>query len=245
MDETQRHLSVANDESALPLTADMVATYLTQNPDFLKRRPEMVDVLSPPDRSQDGAVVDFQRMMVDRLRSEVDSLRECAQSLIDTSRDNMSHQSRTHSATITLLSAEDFEHGARIVADDLPAILGLDAAAFGFEAVSPAPLGLDACGVRSFEEGAVDEMLGENREVRLLTDATDDGSVFGADAPRIRSCALIRLHARTADGSLLPPGILALGSHEPGTFQPGQGTELITFLARVLEKCTPQWTRQA
>lgn len=245
MEESQRRVGIANDESASRLSADHVAQYLTQNPDFLHQRPDLVSVLTPPDRSQDGAVVDFQKIMVDRLRGEVDNLRECAQSLIETSRDNMSHQSRTHTATITLLDADSFAAGAQTVIDDLPAILGLDAAAFGFESAQPTPPGLDAEGVRVFPSGEVDRMLGENREVRLLADATDDGSVFGADAHHIRSCALIRLHARTADGQALPPGILALGSDAPGTFQPGQGTELITFLARVLEKCAVLWTKRA
>lgn len=230
-------------ESAELPSADAVAAFLSENPDFLQQRPDLIDVLTPPSRDEGDTVVDFQKLMVERLRGEMDSLRDSARSLIDTSRDNMHVLGRTHSAVITLLDTTSFDQGAQVVGDDLRAILDVDAATIGFEETDLSWLDTDA--VRHFSIGEVDRMLGENREVRLLPDAVDDGSVFGDDAPLIRSCLLVRLHMRAADGTKLPAGILALGSRTPGAFHPEQGTEMVTFLARVLEKCAQQWTLQA
>jgi hypothetical protein len=35
--------------------------------------------------------------------------------------------------------------------------------------------------------------------------------------------------------------MLAFGSREPDLFQQGHGTELISFLARVVERCIRSW----
>jgi len=45
------------------------------------------------------------------------------------------------------------------------------------------------------------------------------------------SSALVRL----SPGGICPEGLLALGSRHGSTFHAGQGTELISFLARVIE----------
>ena len=49
--------------------------------------------------------------------------------------------------------------------------------------------------------------------------------------------ALIRLDIH----SKAPAGILAFGSRNPDFFAPDQGTELVTFLARVVERCIKAW----
>jgi hypothetical protein len=41
--------------------------------------------------------------------------------------------------------------------------------------------------------------------------------------------------------SQTPAGLLALGSRQEEKFHPGQGTELLQFLARALERCVRAW----
>lgn len=244
MEQTRLQAGASRAESDA-LTPEQVAAYLSDNPDFLQRYPDLLDSLSPPDRTLGGTVVDIQRMMVDKLRGEVDSLRDCAQSLIETSRDNLKYQSRTHAAVVALLDADGLAEGVRLVRDDLPAMLNLDAGAIVFERSDPAWPELTDAGIRILPMGAVDYVLGENREARLVAETIDDGTIFGDQAENVHSCALVRLHVRDRAGRPLPPGMLALGSSEPGTFQPGQGIELITFMARALEKCAARWTAAA
>ena len=66
---------------------------------------------------------------------------------------------------------------------------------------------------------------------------TGDEALFGAGAGLVRSQALVRLNVSTG----APPCLLALGSREPDMFHSGMRTELISFLARVLERCIRSW----
>ena len=38
---------------------------------------------------------------------------------------------------------------------------------------------------------------------------------------------------------------IAFGTRHPGYFNPGQGTELLSFLARILEHCVRTWLKDA
>ena len=53
----------------------------------------------------------------------------------------------------------------------------------------------------------------------------------------MRSDALIRLTV----GRSAPPALLVFGTRHPGYFNAGQGTELLSFLARVIEHCLRLW----
>ena len=214
-------------------TGDQVADYLRLHPDFLTDRPGILEGLTLPTRWNGDRVVDIQQFALDHLRGEIDNLRSCAMDLIDTSRDNLSSQTRTHGAVLALMGAETFEQLMCVVSDQLPLLLDIDVATVGFEpALSPLP-GLIAADVRSLPNGAVDRLAGKSQDVALLHEMADDGTVFAAGAGLVRSAALARL--RLATGR--PVGLLALGSRGDGVFHTGQGTELVAFLAHVLERC--------
>ena len=51
----------------------------------------------------------------------------------------------------------------------------------------------------------------------------------------------LRLVWTTHRGLTVALGLLALGSREPDTFHPGQATELLCFLTRVIERCIRSW----
>ena len=53
----------------------------------------------------------------------------------------------------------------------------------------------------------------------------------------MKSQALARLHASRRS----PAGLLALGSRDPEKFHSGQASELLTFLARTLERLIRGW----
>jgi len=216
---------------------DQVADFLRGNPDFLVQHPDVLATMTPPARWSGDGVVDMQEYMLGRLRTEVDDLRACAQDVIETGRSNMSIQTRTHAAILTLLAATDFDQVMRMVTDELPLLLDVDVVTIAFEPTpAPAP-GLIADGVGQLAEGTVDALLGAEQDVLLAKEMTDDGSIFGSGAGLVRSAALARLRP----GQTTPAGLLALGSREAALFHPGQGTELIGFLARVLERCIHGW----
>jgi len=80
-------------------------------------------------------------------------------------------------------------------------------------------------------------MLGKGALTLLKAVPKGDPLVFGPGANLVRSQALIRL--APSKGS--PPGLLALGSRDEKKFHPGQGSELLQFLCRLLERLIRTW----
>ena len=218
---------------------EKIKEYLRLHPDFLANHPDVLESLMTPSRWADDGVVDMQQFMLERLRDEITNLRQCAQELIDTSRSNMASQTRAHASVLALLKAVDFEHMVRIVNDDLPLLLDIDVVTIGFEPVDSFVDRMGVANIRRYGEGVLDTMLGFGRDVQLLTEVDDDGTVFGSAAGLVRSAAMARLRP----GLSVPTGMIALGSRA-NVFEPGQGTELIGFLARVAERCVHRWLEQ-
>lgn len=217
------------------LSDAQVAAYLRRHGDFLLRHPDLVLALSPPSRWPDvDGVVDMQVFMIDRLKEEVDRVKGTAADLIHTSRSNMSTQNRTHEAVLILLGADDLAGLAQVVADDLPPMLDVDVATLCFEESNrPLPV-LAVPGVLRLPPGSVERMMGgPERDCALNESVPGDPAVFGDGAGLVASSALVRL----SPGGACPDGVLALGARHGQTFHSGQGTELITFLARVTESC--------
>lgn len=216
---------------------DQVAAYLRAHPDFLVRHPDLAAILAPPPRTGDG-IADLQRFQIDRLRQDLDTMRGCAEHLISTTRSNMSTQTRTHDAVLAVLDAPSLADLALAVIDELPGLLDVDAITLCFETGRTAVRELAVPGVRRLPEGAVDRVLGEpGRETLLCAGAPGDAGVFDVAAGLVRSFALVRLHAC----GRCPPGLLALGSRDERAFQPGQGVDLLSFLARVIEHGVRRW----
>ena len=70
-----------------------------------------------------------------------------------------------------------------------------------------------------------------------VPDIEGDPQIYGAATGLVCSEALLRLHPNPQ----VPTGLLALGSRNRGRFDPGQGTELLIFLARSLDHCIRTW----
>ena len=216
---------------------EAVAAYLQRHPDFLTRNPGVIEALTPPARHSGDGVLDMQNFMLDRLRGEIENLRDCAVELIETSRTNQSRQNRTHASVLALMGTSDIEHMLRILGDDLPLLLDVDAVAVGFEPALPPLPQLALPDIHRLPEGTVDGFIGDGRDVSLLREMNDDGTIFGASAGLVASAALARLRR----GRVVPVGLLAFGSRGSGAFHPGLGTELVEFLARVVERCIHKW----
>ncbi|MHA1597658.1 MAG: DUF484 family protein [Alphaproteobacteria bacterium] len=222
------------------LTDDKIAGYLADNPDFLSRNPDVLKTLTAPSRWDGNGVADMQKFMLEQLRGEIDNLRDCAQDVIETSRTNMSVQTRVHTAVLALLSANGFAETIKVVTDDLPLLLDIDIAVIGFEPPDdrsrPEAAKLMSPDLRHFGLGDVEAFVGIGQDVVLMHDVSDDGRIFGEGAGLVHSAAMARLRP----GRHTPPGMLALGSRG-NVFYPGQGTELTGFLARVLERSFDRW----
>lgn len=227
-------------ETADP-TAKQVAAYLRAHPDFLLRHPNLLAVMEAPVRdfpeAEDGAdnVVDLQHAMVGRLRTELVRSTKQHGDLIDAGRNNQHSQARIHSTVLRLLSARSLDHLLELMTTDLVGLLDIDAVALCLETGSVAPA--TSHGIRILPDGTIAKVVGNDRDVTLRDNVSGDRRIFGESAGLVRSDALLRLVVRENG----PAAVLALGSREPRRFHPGQGTELLAFLAHVMEHSICTW----
>lgn len=217
--------------------ASEVAAYLREHPDFLDQNPDLLQLLIPPEQRRGNGVVDMQRYMLDRLRGDMGRMQQTHQDLLVVSRANHSVQGRVHTALLAMLSATTLEHLIEIVTTDLGVHLEVDSAVLGFEALDRLSPQRNSTNLKLLPKGAVDRLMAGAREVLLIADQPGEAEIFGGAATLVRSQALLRLHLRRE----APMGILALGARMPDKFHPGQGTELLSFLARAVELLIRGW----
>jgi uncharacterized protein YigA (DUF484 family) len=226
--------------AALPtrsLTAAEVSAYLRQNPNFLLEHPDLLEVLTPPSRQSGERVLDMQQFMVQHHRSEIARLKNQHRALVTTSRANLASQARVHAAVLALLGASSFEQLIQIITTDLAVLLDADVVTIAVEGAGPQRPRLHHQGVQILEPGTVDRVLGSERDVLLQGDAEGDPVLFGDGAGLVRSAALLRLSVSAA----APAGLLCIGMRRTGKFHGGQGTELLSFLARALGITIAAW----
>jgi len=230
-----------------------VVEFLTANPDFLLRHEELLAVLTPPsqfsegeDESSDGGaesdggsgnVVDMQNFMLNRLQSDLSHLTDNQDALIATSRSNMTSQGQIHEAVLALLRAESLVHLLHIITADLPTILDLDVVTLCVEDLNMPMAHLAVGGVYGLDAGMVDELIGAGKATILRRKTPFSQRIYGPVAPLVGSDALTRLSV----GSEMPNALIAIGSRRKDKFHPGQGTELLKFLTRVIEECLMSW----
>jgi uncharacterized protein YigA (DUF484 family) len=218
-------------------SADEVETYLRDHPDFLVDHPDLANLLVPPDAKRGQGVVDLQLYMLERVRGDLSKLQMQQNEILSTSRSNLTTQNRIHASVLAMLGATTLEHLIEIIGTDLAVHLEVDAVALGFEAMDRLPAGGNRTSLRILPKGAVDRVLGPNKDVALIADGEPDAQLFASAATLVRSQALLRLQLRRD----APIGILAFGSRTSGKFHPGQGTELLTFLGKVVELTFRGW----
>ena len=219
------------------LTDERVAAYLQDNPDFLSRNPDVLRMMAPPDRDFGDGVSDIQTAMIGQLRTEIARLNARQDEIILTSRANLNTQGRVHECVIALLAAKSFEQAMQIVTTDFAVMLDLDVVTLCIEAEEGSPAPLRMSGLRMLATGGVEATMGENKRVRLHSDAPADPEIFGGGATLVRSAAFIRL----VISDYTPPALIAFGARRPGKFHAGQGTELLNFLGRVVEHDIRLW----
>lgn len=213
-----------------------VLEWLKAHPDFLAGHPEIFDHQRAPKSSRQKGVADFQHYMVERLKADKHEALETTKAIVETSRANMTNQSRVHMAVLALLGVRDLEGFLQTITQDCAAILDVDVACLGLESNGRDLPHITQTGVRILPPGAV-EAWTQGRNCLLESDIAPPDALYGGAAGLVASHALIRLNIAPD----APPGILAFGSRDPDAFHPQQGTEQIHFLSRVVERMLCLW----
>lgn len=219
-------------------TAAQVLDYLRAHPDFLADHPDLLAQLVAPNRALGEGVADFQAVMIDRLRGQMDEQKALSRELIDTSRQNLSTTAQIHECVLRLLAATSFEQVIQTVTTDFAVLLDVDVVVLALEGRDVDGLKLNAKGVRLLTAGSVANLFGGGSGgVRLRSGISGDPEIYGGAAPLVQSDALVRLSISDAT----PPALIAFASRHPDRYHPGQATELLAFLGQVLERVVCLW----
>jgi len=224
-------------ESLPTLGASQIIAYLRRHPSFLNDHPELLEILLPPSAQSGQSVIDMQRFMLERLQREVARLNGAHGELVAASRSNMTTQAQVHAAALALLEATTFEHLIHTVTADFAEMLDVDVVTLCVEATGGPPPRITTSNVYVLPQGTLDKLIGHGRDILLRGECAPAPAVYGPAAELVRSEALVRLRFN----SHTPTGLLALGSRQQEKFHPGQGTELLQFLARALERSIRAW----
>lgn len=220
-------------------TAEEVRRFLEAHPDFFDGKSDLLARLVPSEYHTGENVVDFQRFVVEKLRADVARLDEFHGALLAASRSNLVTQQQVHEAVLAIMDATSLEHLVHTVSGDWVDMLGVDAVALCVESSAATGQEITSSGLVLVPPGTVADLVGQDGAIMLREDVEALPEIFGPAAPLIRAEALVALNSDT----LGAPGILAFGSRDPESFGPGQGTELLRFLALTLERMLGRWLK--
>ncbi|SNX69229.1 hypothetical protein SAMN05878503_103216 [Cereibacter ovatus] len=207
---------------------------------ILEDRDLMRALIAANERAMGENVIDLRGIAMERLEGRLDRLEDTHRSVIAAAYENLAGTNLIHRAILQMLDPlgfEDFLAGL----DQVAQTLRVDSIRLVLESAQrdedPA---LRRLGEVLFvaEPGFVADYLSGGRNVALRAVTlrpTLPGTPLFADT--IRSEALMRLDF--GRGRL--PGMLAMGSQEPGHFKPTQGTDLLAFFAGVFERTMRRW----
>ncbi len=220
----------------MTLTPQEVIEFLQANPKFLQQNPEACDFLIPPKGGNGKNVADFQSFMIERLKDDKEKVLETTQAIVENARSNMNNQQRIHKVILRLLEARNFEEFIHIITMDLSTMLNTDISVLVVESNGHDIPNITNNGIRVLPAGTIDQWM-QGQNVLLQSNIGGLEAIYGGGATLVQSQALLRV-----DISMdTPPAILAFGSRDPNMFQDGQGTELVDFLARVVERAFRSW----
>lgn len=207
-----------------------VRRFLADNPEFLREDEGLLAELGL--KVAAGNVVDFGPAALARVHAA--HQREAAQrrELEEIARANFAAQAQTHGAVVDILDARNHSDLARRIDELSQQRFGLVAGLIALETD-----GLPPAGWTRLVEGQVDMLLdGPHRQARMGFVPTAL-PLFGEAGPEVRSMAMVRM----AIWEPSRQGLLAFGSADPAGFTPDMGTELVAFLARVVERTAERW----
>lgn len=223
-------------KETIPLTDENVLDYLKKHPNFLRHNPDILDELTPPEGLNGKGVADFQQFMISRLKEDKHKAIQVTRQVVENARSNMNNLARIQACILKILEAKSFNEFIETITMDFSALLNVDITTLVVETSGENIPHITAAGVRVVPEGTILQMLNGD-DAKLSSHIQGFEALYGSGAGLVKSEALVRV-----DISMdTPPAMLCFGSRDAELFKDGQGTELIGFLARVVERMFRLW----
>lgn len=176
---------------------------------------------------RDGNITDLNAAARARLQGEITLLKAANEDLQDMLRGNLAAQASAHAAVMGLMDEPTLAALDRRLAGHTATTLGLEAVRVCLEGITALPR---AIAILPAAPGLKAAMLGEASERLGAPDPRLSGPVYGVQASRVASEAVIALEGRGFSG------VLCLGSARRDAFRPSDAADLAHFLARILER---------
>ena len=213
-----------------PLEPAAVRRFLSDNPGFLTSDEGLLGELGL--KLDAGNVVEFGPAVMARVHAAHQHEAEQRQQIEETARANFAAQAQTHGAVVDLLDSRNHSDLARRVDDLALQRFGLAAGIIALETEALPPAGWTR-----LVDGQVDMILGGEYALARMGFAPTALGLFGDRAPIIKSMAMVRMAMWDPSRT----GLLAFGSVDEQGFTEDMGTELVAFLARVVERTAERW----
>lgn len=216
-------------------TADEVAAYLKDNPDFFSDYPELLTEITVPHRP--GAAVSLVERQVKALREQNEQTRKRLRELVEIARQNEELAHRMHRLVLSLIDAGDPEAAFQTLYDNLKRNFSADRAAVRLFADPAAGggAGEEFVGRGAEAEALFKPLLDKRLPVSGPLEARQQAFLFGEQGGDVASAVLAPLRGDHWGG------VMAIGSRDPERFQEGMGVELLANLGEALSFILKPW----
>lgn len=232
MNKTQKNPALAI------TTAEDVAAYLKDNPDFFSNYPELLTEIAVPHRS--GGAVSLVERQIKALREQNEQTRKRLHELVEIARQNEELAHRMHHLVLTLIDAGDPGAVFKTLYDNLKRNFSADRAVVRLFAdpAAGAVSGEEFVGRGSEAEALFKPLIDKRLPVSGPLEARQQAFLFGEQAADVASAVLVPLRGSHWGG------VMAIGSRNPDRFQEGMGVELLANMGEALSFILKSWVAE-
>lgn len=216
------------------MTPDTIAAFLKGRPTFLREHPELLELMHLPTQNGEN-VADLASYQSKRLREQLRRTETRLKIVAKTSLANMQSVQQLHNLILGIVRATSFSKLQTSLKSDLQTAMNLTTAKLFVADSFEVPKA-----IHTMPADSISSLFGPNETVVLRTLQTGDATIYGKQAEKLASDALLLL--QNAKGETI--GMLAIASDDQARFHEGMGNELLTFFAGVLGACVERLTEK-
>lgn len=226
-----------------PLTADDVAAFLAEQPDFFQQNPDVLEALSL-NNAPEGTISLAQRQ-VENLRSKSRQLHEQLHALLENAHSNTELQDRIHRLCLSLMDSRNLNDLLALLISELKqeflaefVSVKLFTTEQRHYEISDLDDNVEQLALSDNRLSAFDTVLSKQQPIcGRLTKAQKD-ILFGDFAESVNSVACLPLSDET------DVGLLAIASQDVNRFHSDMGTVYLSFLSHVVVRLLRQHSNE-
>lgn len=224
------------DSGAAAISAESVAEYLRNHPEFFNQYPELLSEISVPHAS--GEAVSLVAKQVTTLRDQNEDLRKRLHELIEIARQNEELARRMHQLALTLMDAAEPKEIFTTLYENLRRNFQADYVSvrlFANPAFVDSYASEEFAGPGIQEEALFRSIIARRLPISGRLKRQQQVFLFDDDGDDIASAVIVPLHAPDWGG------VMAIGSRDAERFQEEMGVELLANMAEVLSLILKPW----